>query len=287
MPAYNEEVAIGSVVLRARRHVEKVIVVDDGSTDATSKIAELAGAEVIKHERNLGKGAALRDAFEWVRGLDADVLVILDADGQHNPDEIPRLIDPIVNCEADVVVGSRFLRGKHSVPRYRRIGQEVLTFLTNLVTRTKIGDSQSGFRAFSKRAMDSLEFKEMGIGIESQMHRSACDLNLSIKEVPISCRYDVVNRSKLNPFYHGFSVINAILRVVEERRPLLFFGTPGFVLVCIGMYYGLRVVSIFREGGAFAIGTAVVTLLFVMVGVLTIFTGIMLHTITGIVQKMK
>jgi len=285
LPAYNEEIAIGSIVLRARKHVEKVIVVDDGSSDATSKVAELAGAEVVRHETNMGKGAALRDAFQRAIELNADVLVILDADGQHNPDEIPRLVAPIQKGEADVVIGSRFLEGKHSVPKYRRIGQEVLTFMTNLIAKTKITDSQSGFRAFSKKATESLEFKEVGISIESQMLHSASNSKLRIKEVPISCEYDVIKGSKLNPFHHGFSVVNAILRIAGERRPLLFFCVPGFVLVCIGMFFGIRVVSIFKDAGAFAIGTAVVTLLFVIVGVLSIFTGIMLHTITGVLRK--
>ena len=285
LPAYNEEVAIGSVVLRAKKHVEKVIVVDDGSTDRTKEVAELAGAEVVKHETNMGKGVALKDAFQRARELNADILVCLDADGQHNPDEIPGLVTPIKNGEADVVIGSRFLEGKNSVPKYRRIGQEVLTFMTNLIAKTKITDSQSGFRAFSKKAIGALEFKEVGISIESQMLHSASNLTLSVKEVPISCKYDVIKGSKLNPFYHGFSVVNAMLRIVEEKRPLLFLGIPGFVLVCIGLFFGIQVISIFKETGAFAIGTAMVTLLCMMVGLLSIFTGIMLHAITGIMRK--
>src|SRR5512133_2588974 len=116
IPALNEETAIGSVVLRTKKYVDDVYVIDDGSTDATSIIAKLAGAHVIRHETNLGKGIGIRDAFLKAREMDADILVCLDGDGQHNPDEIPRLLDPIKNDQADMVIGSRFLDISSAIP---------------------------------------------------------------------------------------------------------------------------------------------------------------------------
>ena len=140
---------------------------------------------------------ALRDAFLRAREMNADILVCLDGDGQHNPDEIPRLLIPIKNGEADMVIGSRFLDIQSDIPRYRRAGQKVLTSLTNTVSATKVTDSQSGFRAFSKKAIDSMSLEENGIGIESAMQRAADDSGLRITEVPITCRYDIEHASKM------------------------------------------------------------------------------------------
>ena len=285
IPAYNEEIAIGSVILRTKKYVDKVVVIDDGSSDATAQIAALAGADIIQHNSNMGKGAALNHAFENAKEIGADILVCLDADGQHNPDELPQLLIPIQNGEADMVIGSRFLDQKSSIPKYRRAGQTLLNSLTNSISNTKVTDSQSGFRAFSKKAIMSLSLEETGIGIESYMQCSADDLQLKILEVPISCRYDVEHGSKMNPVHHGFSVINAILKIIEERRPLLFFGLSGGVLVCTGLILGLWVVNIFSETEQFAIGTALIAILAIIVGVISIFNGIMLHSISKLITK--
>ncbi|HID17259.1 TPA: glycosyltransferase family 2 protein, partial [Candidatus Bathyarchaeota archaeon] len=125
IPAYNEEETIAKVVIQAQKNVDKVIVCDDGSNDLTGVIAEGLGAEVLRHERNLGKGAALRSLFRRAEELGADVTVTLDGDGQHDPADIPRLVEPILRGEADVVVGSRYFGGEpagEGMPRYRRFG---------------------------------------------------------------------------------------------------------------------------------------------------------------------
>jgi glycosyltransferase involved in cell wall biosynthesis len=287
IPAYNEETAIGSVVLRAQRHVDKVIVIDDGSTDATGAIAELAGAEVIRHERNLGKGMALRNIFLRAREMDAGILVCLDGDGQHNPDEIPRLLAAIKNGEADMVIGSRFLDIHSDIPRYRRAGQMVLTSLTNSISSSKVTDSQSGFRAFSKKAIDSIPLEESGIGIESSMQRAADDTGLRIAEVPITCRYDIEHASKMGSVRHGFTVINTLLKIVEERRPLFVFGSVGFGLVIAGVAMGLWVVEVWNATKEFAIGTSLIGILLLIVGILSIFVGLMLHAISKVLNKIQ
>jgi glycosyltransferase involved in cell wall biosynthesis len=287
IPAYNEETAIGSVVLRTKNHVDHVLVIDDGSVDKTAKIAELAGAEVIRHERNMGKGMALRHAFLRARETGAEILVCLDADGQHNPDEIPRLLAPIRNGGADMVIGSRFLDIESDIPRYRRAGQKVLTSLTNSISATKVTDSQSGFRAFSKKAIDSISLEEDGIGIESSMQRSADDNKLLIAEVPITCRYDIEHASKMGPVRHGFTVVNTVLKIVEERQPLFFFGSVGLGLVIAGVLMGLWVVEVFSRTKEFAIGTSLIGIMIIIVGTLSIFTGIMLHAISKVIHKMQ
>ena len=134
IPAYNEERYIGSVVLKARRYAEAVIVVDDGSTDATAEIAEAAGAVVVRHAENRGKGAALNSGFRRARGLDPQALVVLDADGQHRPEEMGQVLSPILSGEADIVVGSRYLDRRSIVPRHRIWGHRVFTGLTQLMS---------------------------------------------------------------------------------------------------------------------------------------------------------
>jgi glycosyltransferase involved in cell wall biosynthesis len=287
IPALNEETAIGSVVLRAKQHVDAVIVVDDGSYDKTARIAELAGASVIRHDSNRGKGMALRDAFIRAREMNADILVCLDGDGQHNPDEIPRLLIPIKNGEADMVIGSRFLDIRSDIPRYRQAGQKVLTSLTNTVSATKVTDSQSGFRAFSKKAIDTIPLEEDGIGIESAMQRSADDLGLRITEVPITCRYDIEHASKMGSVRHGFTVVNTLLKIVEERRPLFFFGSVGTGLVIVGVLLGIWVVEVYSRTGQFAIGTSLIGILLLIVGILSVFVGLMLDAISKVLRRMQ
>ncbi|CAG0974962.1 MAG: glycosyltransferase family 2 protein, partial [Candidatus Methanoperedens sp.] len=149
LPAFNEEISIGSMVLHARDHAERVIVVDDGSSDRTAEIAGFAGAEVIRHTKNMGKGVALKTGFDLAGRNGAKVIVTMDTDGQHDPEEIPKLVAPILQGEADIVNGSRYMNGKdRNTPFYRRVGQNVLDKATNFNSGLQLTDTQSGFRAF-------------------------------------------------------------------------------------------------------------------------------------------
>ena len=210
IPAYNEEVAIASIVKRALKYVDRVIVVDDGSVDRTSQRARDAGARVIKHYNNLGKGVSLKDAFAEVKGF--DIVVTIDGDGQHNPDEMLEIMRPIREGRADLVNGSRYLNGfDEGAPAYRRIGQKVLNIATNVTSGTHVTDSQSGFRAFSGKSIHCFRFKDTGFGIESEMLADAAENNLRIVEVPITVRYDVVNSSTKGPVTHGVGVLIKII----------------------------------------------------------------------------
>ncbi|OWT32716.1 glycosyl hydrolase [Methanobrevibacter sp. 87.7] len=206
IPAFNEEVAIGSVILRTLQYVDNVLIIDDGSTDATNKIAKLAGAEVITHAENLGKGEGLKSGFQAIKGK-YDIVITIDGDGQHNPDEIPKLIEPIINDEADFVNGSRYMNGpEENTPAYRRVGQQVLDKATNISAGCNVTDSQSGFRAFSSKCCDCFRFKDTGFGIESEMLVDAAENGFRIKEVPITVRYDVDGSTK-DPVTHGVGVL--------------------------------------------------------------------------------
>jgi glycosyltransferase involved in cell wall biosynthesis len=239
--ALNEEETIGTVVIKTKRYVDKVIVVDDGSKDKTAEVAQLAGAEVVSHIENRGKGQALKTGFERADELAADIVVCIDADFQHNPDDIPTVIAPILEGEADMVIGSRFLNKDHKkdIPRYRRLGQWILTTTTNLDSDIKITDSQSGFRAFSKDILRKFKFGQKGLSIESEMIKDAMDNDIKIKEVPISMRYEGLETSTETPGKHGWGVLNYILKIVMEKRPLLVFGISGMILLIIGLVFGL------------------------------------------------
>jgi glycosyltransferase involved in cell wall biosynthesis len=209
LPAYNEEISIGSMVLSTQKFVDRVIVVDDGSNDNTSEIAKIAGAKVIKHLINKGKGAALKTGFKNVK--DYDIIVTMDSDGQHNPMEIPKIIDPILNGKADIVNGSRYINGQDKeTPFYRRIGQKTLDKATFLNSGINITDSQSGFRAFARHTISAFRFKSSDYSIESEMIRDVAKNGFQIKEVGIGVRYDV-NGSTKNPISHGMGVLMKIL----------------------------------------------------------------------------
>jgi glycosyltransferase involved in cell wall biosynthesis len=212
LPAYNEEIAIGSMVHLAKLYADNVIVVDDGSSDRTAEVARKAGAEVIVHKVNKGKGKALKTGFETALILGADIIVTMDSDGQHNPAEIPKLVAPIIEGEAEMVNGSRYLNGlEKNTPAYRRIGQTILDKFTNIHSGLKITDSQSGFRAFAASTIGKFRFNAEGMAIESEMLADAGNAGFRIKEVGIGVRYDVDGSTK-KPVSHGLEVLLAILK---------------------------------------------------------------------------
>jgi len=275
--AYNEARYVGSIVLQARQYVEEVIVVDDGSTDNTARVAELAGATVIRHDENRGKGAAIQSILAEAKKRNPDILVLLDADAQHDPNEIPALIKP-VSEGFDLVIGSREAQ-KDKTPRYRRIGQKVIFRSSRLASKANVADSESGFRALSPKAINELELKAKGFAIESEMITRAADKNLKITEVPISNIY-TKDGSTLNPIRHGIDVLSQIIVMISQRRPLFFFGLSGGILLVIGIIVGIRVINLAANTGELAIGSTILTTLFIIAGILSIFTGIILNALS-------
>lgn len=240
IPAYNEEKTIAKAILQAQKHVDKVIVCDDGSSDLTGEIAQGLGALLIRHETNLGYGAAIKNLFEKAREIDADVMITLDADGQHDPEDIPRLLVPLQNEGADIVIGSRLLnRSGKEIPRYRRIGIKLITKMSNGALSSKISDAQSGFRAYNRKAMQSLRLQEDGMGVSSEILMKAGGEALKVKEVSIGAEYKGLETSTHNPLKHGMDVVAAILRLIFYRKPLRFLGVPGTILFLLGMMLGL------------------------------------------------
>ena len=284
IPAFNEGTTIGSVVLKARQFASEVIVIDDGSSDDTAETAALAGAHVIQHARNLGKGVAIRSAWLYAREYAPEALVLIDADHQHDPNDIPRLVEIVLSAECDVVIGVRW--GKTSgMPNYRRAGKRALDYATAAAERNgMLTDSQSGYRAFSRRALLSLEPTEKGLAIESQLLLDAQEKNLRIKEVNIDARYDVEG-SKVSPARHGTAVLGRIIVLVSEKRPLFFFGVSGAVLLLIASALGVVVLQTFSTSHVLAIGYTFIVVLFGIVGTITIFVGVTLNAIKRMTAK--
>jgi len=251
MPAHDEERSIAGTVLRAREHVDQVLVVDDCSKDATGAIATALGARVVRHAVNRGYGGALQTIFQTAREMGVEKLVILDADGQHNPDYIPALLSSL-DGGADVVIGSRFLDGsKGRIPAYRKVGMKVLDGMTQLAGDLQVTDSQSGFRAYGRRAIEAIHITGDGMSAGSECLIQAASAGLAIAEVPITVRYDLEGTSSQNPVTHGISVLMNIVRLISCRRPLTFFGVPGLILAIFGFCVELYAFSQFYLTGQF------------------------------------
>jgi len=282
IPAFNEAKTIAEVVRGAAKYTDQIVVVDDGSTDGTAFVAKAAGAYVIRISNNSGKGVALSMGLATVALNDADIIVCMDGDGQHDPSEIPILAAPILRKEADLVIGSRFLtkKGQKEIPRYRKVGQGVLTTATNFGNGVKVTDSQSGFRCMTKKAALSIELTEQGMGIESEMVRDAVKLGLKIKEIPISCKYEGLDTSTLEPGKHGTSVLSSIIRVVRDEHPLLYFGVGGLILTIIGLSSGLYSIYQFLSFRALPFLPSLIAVMFFFVGLIAIFSGMILNAIS-------
>ena len=283
IPAYNEQIAIGSMILNTKQYVDRVVVVDDGSSDKTVEISKLAGAEVISHPTNMGKGVALKTGFNAAK--DSDIIVTLDGDGQHHTSDIPKILKPIIDGEADIVNGSRYLNGnEENTPIYRRVGQTVLDKATNFNARSDLTDSQSGFRAFANRTLPFFRFDQTGYGIESEMLIEASNAGLRIKEVEIGVRYDV-NSSKLNPVSHGVGVLVKILQDMEFNRPLYYFTFPGLVMMIIGLLSGMVFFAEYLGGGSHSLAPTTLAALLTVFGTFISFTGIILHSMSRMIDK--
>ena len=284
IPAYNEERFIASVVFKASRYAAHVIVVSDGSSDATADLAEAAGAEVLRQPQNMGKAEALNTGFECALQHNPDVIVCLDADAQHDAGEIPTVIAPILDGAADVVIGSRFLETKSQIPGWRQVGQHSLTAVTNTLSRTKVTDSQSGFRAFSPTAARALRFSSEGLSVESEMQFLFEPAGLRVAEAPISVQY--LDGNKRNPVVHGLQVLDAVVTLVARRRPLFFLALPGIFLLLLGLLLGAQVTYTMQGTGRLMTGSAILTALLIMGGMLLGMSGIMLHSIRHFSKRM-
>ena len=288
MPMYNEEETIGTVVTKALRHVDAVICIDDGSSDSSARIAEKCGAIVVRHRVNRGYGGALKSLFIKAREMSVDALVVLDSDGQHETSDIPKLLQPILSGEADFTIGSRFIDGGGGtdMPAYRRLGIKVITAASNLSSDLGIKDTQSGFRAFSRSAIERLRFDSEGMELSLEMLEDAHDKELTIKEVPTIIRYDVPKGSNFTAVSHGFTVLSWAMVSLSQKKPLLVLGIPGLGLFATGAAMGLNLAQGVTNEIDNYIGSGLSAVWIGVLGLSLMATGLVLQSARGFLKHL-
>ena len=285
IPAFNEEKNIASIITKLTNITDTVIVCNDGSSDLTSKIAEKMGAIVINHKKNLGYGGAIRSIFFKAKEMNGDVLVTFDADGQHRVEDIKTVIEPVINQEADLVIGSRFLdESEKEVPQYRKVGIKVITKITNASIKKQLTDSQSGFRAYSKQVINELNPSELGMGISTEILIKASGKDFKISEVPIKIIYSG-DTSTHNPITHGSSVIISTIKYTSLQRPLTFYGIPSMIFLIIGSVFSYLAIQYYVEVGRLNTNLTTIGASTVVIGVVLLITAILLFSLVSVVRE--
>lgn len=283
LPAFNEERHIASVILRVSEYVDHVIICDDGSSDLTSEIAEALGAIVVKHEHNRGYGAAIRTLFKAAIQFNADILVTLDTDDQHDPSEILSLVQNMTENELDVVIGSRFLENNGSdIPSWRKKGIEFINLIST--SGSDVSDSQSGFRAYNKKTIKLLKLTENGMGISTEILLKAVESNLTIGEVPISVRYHE-GSSTHNPVVHGVGVVFSTIKHLSINRPLMIYGLPGLTALLISMVMWYLTIRSYLQSNVFSTNLAIISMVSTLIGLSLLSTSVLIWVMTSIADE--
>jgi hypothetical protein len=285
IPALNEENSVAKVILQTKPYVDKIIVCDDGSTDMTAAIASGLGATVISHPKSTGYGCAIATLFEAAREGGADIMVTIDADGQHDPKFIPDLIAPIINGTADIVIGSRFLGGSE-VPGVRQAGIKVINDVTTLASYREMTDTQSGLRAYGKAAIEALTPVESGMGASTEILIKAKAREFRVAEVPIIITYNGSPPSQ-NSVSHGSSVILSTIKHAAIEHPLWLFGAPGLILLAVGFGFGGFGLDIFFRTGHLPVNVALLAVGSIIFGFMFITTMLILWVLSSIVKELR
>ena len=284
IPAYNEEKNIGAIIIQLKKIASKIIVCDDGSTDSTNSIAKELGAIVISHSKNQGYGATIRSIFLKAKEIDADILVTIDADGQHDVADVEKIIKPIINNECDIVIGSRFLEKSQDIPTYRKFGINIITKVTNASMKDNLTDSQSGFRAYNKKVIEEISPSETGMGVSTEILIKASNKNLRIGEVPITVNYEG-DTSTHNPVSHGTSVLFSTLKFTSIEHPLKFYGIPAIIFLIIGISFITWSIQIYSEEGSLITNITLIGATTVIVGLILSIAAIILYSIVSVVRE--
>ena len=286
IPAYNEEKNIAKIIVKLKKTVDQILVCDDGSTDSTCAIAESLGVTVIKHPENSGYGMAIRSIFLKAREINADLLVTIDADGQHKIEDINKIIKPIVDGRADISIGSRFLKEDNNTPGYRKLGVKVITKVTNSSLSEKVTDAQSGFRAYNNKVLQSLTPSDSGMGISTEILIKSSKLGFKITEVPTEIQYEG-DTSTQNPVSHGTEVLMSTLKYISIERPLRFYGIPSFIFFAIGLIFTFSSIQYYTEVGRLNPNISLIAVGTLLIGVILAVTAILLYSLVSVVREGK
>jgi glycosyltransferase involved in cell wall biosynthesis len=286
IPAYDESKNIAEIVAETAKYVNSIIVVDDGSHDNTAELAASKNAKVIRNRHNAGKGASLKRGLVECLKYNPDIVVTLDADGQHDPADIPKLLEPVENEEADIVIGSRY--GKSVVnldmPRYRRFGLSFIDFMNKNLVKSPVKDTQSGFRVYAKDILSMMaNYSSGGFAAETEQLAAAEIYGLRIVEIPVTIKYKGLSRtSKQHALHQGAHILTAILHVALEKRPLAFFGIPGIILLIGAIFTTIFVAQLYTKETYFSVPLTLIALGFVFLGFMLILISLVLWELNRI-----
>ena len=284
IPAYNEEKNIASIITKLKKITDSIIVCDDGSSDMTSDISKNLGAIVITHKKNMGYGVAINSIFQKAKEVNSDLLVTFDADGQHRVEDIEKVVEPIKNNIADLVIGSRFLDNKSDVPNYRKIGIKVITQVTNASIKKKLTDSQSGFRAYNKQVLSQISPSDIGMGISTEILIKSSSKGLRIMEVPITILYSG-DTSTHNPISHGTSVLVSTIKYTSIEHPLKFYGIPSLIFLIIGGVFTYSAIQYYVEIGRLNTNLTVIGAGLILIGLVLLISAILLYSVISVVRE--
>ena len=284
IPAFNEEKNIGKVIISLKKIVNDIIVCDDGSTDLTKEIAEGLGAKVISHKKNMGYGEAIKSIFNEAKKNETDILVTFDADGQHRSEDIKSLTKPIIDQQAEIVIGSRFLKNETNMPNYRKVGVKVLTKVTNMSIKENLTDSQSGLRAYHKKVLQNINLTDSGMGISTEILIKGHQNKFKIVEVPIQILYGK-DTSTHNPVSHGTSVLLSTIKYTSIQHPLIFYGIPGIIFLLVGLSFLLWTLQIYAEETRVVTNIALVGIGALILGAILMISAILLYSLVSIVRE--
>ena len=284
IPAYNEEKNIASIIIKLKKITDSIIVCDDGSSDMTSDISKNLGAIVITHKKNMGYGVAITSIFQKAKELNSDLLVTFDADGQHRVEDIEKVVEPIKNNTADLVIGSRFLDKKSNVPNYRKIGIKVITKITNVSIKKKLTDSQSGFRAYNKQVLSQISPSDIGMGISTEILIKSSSKGLRIMEVPVTILYSG-DTSTHNPVSHGTSVLLSTIKFTSIEHPLKFYGIPSVIFLIIGGIFTTLAIQYYIDVGRLNSNLTLIGGGTVLIGIIFLICAILLYSLVSVVRE--
>ena len=257
IPAFNVESQIKDVIKKSQNYVDKA---------------------------NLGKGAALKTLFIKAKELGADIVITIDGDGQFLPEEIPKLIEPIKTNNFDIVIGNRFL-DKHEMPVYRKAVNKILDKFTKLAANLPFEDTQSGFRSYSKNAIEKISFFTNGFGVDSEILVDAVNKKLKVTEENITVIYNTGEKtSTKNPISHSMGVIASIIELIAINHPLRYLGIPGLIFLIIGIVYSIVVIALFNDTRYFSIPSTLLALGSLVIGLMLLLMSVVLYSISHRLQ---
>ena len=284
LPAYNEEKNIAKIIVQLKKVADQIIVCDDGSTDLTSRIAESLGTIVIKHPKNLGYGSAIRSIFLKAREINSEILVTIDSDGQHKIEDVEKVVKPVVDGRADISIGSRFLDKDDNAPKYRKLGINIITKVTNSSLSEKITDSQSGFRAYNNKVLQALTPSDSGMGISTEILIKSSNLGFKIAEVPTEIQYEG-DTSSQNPVSHGTGVLLSTLKYISIESPLRFYGIPSFIFFVIGFTFTFLAIQFYADVGRLSTNLTLVAAGTLLIAMILAITAILLYSLVSVVRE--